>query len=191
MSGIVRDEFRAKGHDAWSCDILPSERPSPYHIQGDIFKAIDSQEWDMLIVFPPCTYLCVSGARWFADPERQKKQEAALEFVRKLMNCGISKIALENPVGIISTRIMKPTQIVQPWQFGEDASKTTCLWLFNLPKLVPTNILTPYRWDSKGHPRWANQSPSGSNKLGPSLTRSIERSRTFVGIAKAMAEQWG
>lgn len=138
FSGKVREAFRKKGHDVWSCDLLPSDDNSPYHIQGDVVPLLN-QGWDMMIAHPPCTHLAVSGARWFKD--KQKEQAEALEFIRTLLNAPIEKIALENPVSIISTRIRKPDQVIQPWMFGHDASKKTCLWLKNLPKLVPTKII--------------------------------------------------
>jgi hypothetical protein len=186
FSGIVRDAFRARGHDAWSCDLLPSERPGP-HIRGDIIDELNQCEphdWDLLIAHPPCTHLAVSGARWFAG--KRAEQEAALEFVRLLLHAEVPRIALENPVSVISSRIRRPDQIIQPWQFGHPESKTTCLWLKGLPKLLPTDVL-PLPLSG----RWANQTPSGQNRLGPSPTRWADRSRTYVGIAAAMADQWG
>lgn len=182
FSGIVRDAFLAKWHDAVSCDLLPSEREGPHHCGPVEFILKDG--WDLMIAHPPCTHLAVSGARYFMDKVQQ--QEDALAFVWRLMSAPIEKIALENPVGIISTRIRKPDQIIQPYEFGEDASKKTCLWLKNLPRLVPTMIVPP---NEKGV--WSNQTPSGQNKLGPSPTRAQDRSRTYQGIANAMAEQWG
>jgi site-specific DNA-cytosine methylase len=182
FSGVVRDAFRDAGHDAWSCDLLPSERSGP-HIQGDI-RDILEDGWDLMIAFPPCTHLAVSGARWFK--EKQIEQIEALEFIRTLLTAPIPRIALENPVGIISTRIRKPSQIIQPWMFGHPESKTTCLWLKNLPQLEPTKVL-----DVPPDGRWANQTPSGQNKLGPSPDRWKIRSRTYQGIADAMAKQWG
>jgi len=140
--------------------------------------------FDLMIAHPPCTHLAVSGARWFKD--KQKEQAEALDFVRLLLNAPIDKIALENPISIISSRIRKPNQIIQPWQFGHPESKSTCLWLKNLPTLVPTNILS---LPESG--RWNNQTPSGQNKLGPSEDRWKIRSATYKGIAQAMAEQWG
>lgn len=177
FSGVVREAFRARGHKVWSCDLLPAEDDSIYHIQGDVLEVIDSS-YDLLIAHPPCTHLAVSGARWFKD--KQVEQEEALEFVRKLLEAPIHRIALENPVSIISTRIRKPDQIIQPWMFGEDASKKTCLWLKNLPSLEPTNVVVKNRY--------ANQTPSKQNKL--SSARSKERSITYKGIAEAMANQW-
>lgn len=184
FSGIVRDAFIRRGHSAWSCDLLPTERPGP-HIQGDVLKIL-GDDWDLGIFHPPCTYLSASGMHWTKRGLRDPKlTEDSLEFVRKLLDAPIPRIALENPVGIISTRIRMPDQIVQPWWFGDDASKRTCLWLKNLPPLVPTNMLPG---DNKT--RRGNQTPSGQNKLGPSKDRWLERSRTYLGIAEAMASQW-
>lgn len=179
FSGVVRDTFIGKGHQAVSCDLLPSETYGP-HWEGDV-REIINMGWDMMIAHPPCTHLAVSGARYFKD--KQVEQEEALEFVRFLLNAPINKICLENPVSIISTKIRKPDQIIQPWMFGVDASKKTCLWLKNLPLLTPTNILVK--------DRYANQTPSGQNNLAPSPNRWKERSRTYVEIANAMAAQWG
>jgi hypothetical protein len=171
------------GHDAWSCDLLPTEASSQFHIQADVLSVLH-EEWDLMIAHPPCTYLAVSGLHWNKKfPEREAKTALALEFVRQLLNAPIQKIALENPVSCISTRIRKPDQIIQPWMFGEDASKKTCLWLKNLEPLKPTEIIKKEVY--------ANQTPSGQNKLGPSPDRWKERSRTYQGIANAMAEQWG
>lgn len=177
---MVRRAFRAHGHDAWSCDLLPAEDGSPYHIQDDVLKYLGNG-WDLMIAHPPCTHLAVSGARYFKDKKEQ--QEAALNFVRILLAAPIEKIALENPVSIISSQIRKPDQIIQPYQFGHDASKKTCLWLQNLPKLAPTKIIIK--------DVYANQTPSGQNKLGPSPDRWKLRSATYSGIAEAMATQWG
>lgn len=188
-SGRVRNAFRDAGHDAWSCDLLPSEDDSPFHVQGDVLSLLN-QKWDLGIFHPPCTYLAVSGLHWNTrNPERAAKTEEALEFVRTLMSAPIERIALENPVSCISSRIRKPDQIIQPYEFGEDASKKTCLWLKNLDLLTPTQMVAPRLVDGK--PRWSNQTDSGQNRLGPSEDRWKERSRTFVGVAKAMAEQWG
>jgi len=181
-SGVVRDAFIRVGHDAISCDLLPTEAPGP-HIQGDCL-AQDWSGYDLLICHPPCTHLAVSGARYFA--KKQVEQAAALDFVRALMALPVPRIALENPISIISSRIRKPDQIIQPWQFGHDASKATCLWLQGLPLLQPVNQLPG---DHKT--RRANQTPSGQNKLGPSPDRWKLRSRTYDGIANAMAQQWG
>jgi site-specific DNA-cytosine methylase len=176
FSGIDRDAFRAQGHDAWSCDLLPTERPGP-HIQGDAIEAAYGQPWDLMIAHPPCQYLAVSGARWFKDPARQQPQADALAFVRALMDAPIPRIALENPVSVISSRIRKPDQIIQPWMFGHGETKATCLWLKNLPPLVPTDIV------EGREPRVHRASP------GPD--RWKDRSRTLPGIAAAMAAQWG
>lgn len=181
-SGTVRDAFIAEGHDAISCDLLPTDRPGP-HYQGNVLDILDDG-FDLMIAHPPCTHLAVSGARWFKD--KQTEQAEALNFVRLLLAAPISKIALENPISIISSRIRKPDQIIQPWQFGHPESKSTCLWLKNLPKLVPTDIL-----EKPISGRWDNQTPSGQNKLGPSEDRWKIRSATYQGIANAMAAQWG
>jgi len=181
-SGTVRDAFIAQGHDAISCDLLPTDAPGP-HYQGDV-RDILNDGFDLMIAHPPCTHLAVSGARWFKD--KQEEQAEALDFVRLLLDAPIDKIALENPISIISSRIRKPNQIIQPWQFGHPESKSTCLWLKNLPVLVSTNILP---LPESG--RWNNQTPSGQNKLGPSEDRWKLRSATYKGIAQAMAEQWG
>lgn len=183
-SGTLRDAFRKKGHDAISCDFLPSDDNSPFHYQGDVFDIID-EGWDMACFFPPCTYLCSSGLHWNKKrPQRAIETEKALTFVEKLLNSPIEKILLENPIGCISTRIRKPDQIIQPWQFGHPESKSTCLWLKNLPLLKPTNILT------KTGKYWDNQTPSGQNKLAPSPDRWKIRSKTYQGIADAIAEQY-
>lgn len=174
FSGIVREAFKAKGHDAWSCDLLPTERSGKHH-QGDALEFADMGTWDLMIAHPPCTHLAVSGARWFKD--KQREQAEAIDFVKRLLECDIPKICLENPVSIISTKIRKPDQIIQPWQFGEPYQKTTCLWLKNLPKLIPTKIM-----DIREQKCW---------KEPPSPDRWKNRSRTFPGIASAMAEQWG
>ena len=184
-SGTVRDAFIAKGHDAMSCDLLPTDKEGP-HYQGDVFDII-GDGWDLMIAHPPCTHLAVSGARWFKD--KAKEQEQALDFVRALLNADIPRIALENPISIISSKVRKPDQIVQPWQFGHDASKSTCLWLKGLPKLVPTSLVAPRIVNGKK--RWANQTDSGQNRLTPSEDRWKIRSETYSGIAKAMADQWG
>jgi hypothetical protein len=186
-SGAVRDAFRALGHDAWSCDLLPTEADPRWHIQGDALEAIASREWDLVIAHPPCTYLAVSGLHWNKRvPGRAEKTEHALGFVRAILDVPVPRIALENPVSCISSRIRKPDQIIQPWQFGHPESKATCLWLRGLPILRHTNVL-----QKPASGRWENQTPSGQNKLGPSPDRWKERSKTYAGIASAMAEQWG
>ena len=179
FSGIVRDAFTKKGHSAVSCDLLPSERPG-LHYRGSVSDIIQDG-WDLMIAHPPCTHLSVSGARWFK--EKAEEQKHAIDFFMTLVNANIPKICVENPVSIMSTIFRKPDQIIQPWMFGHDASKKTCLWLKGLPCLEPTDIIKKERY--------ANQTPSGQNKLGPSPTRARERSRTYEGIANAMAEQWG
>lgn len=190
FSGVVRDAFAARGHEAWSCDLLPSERPGN-HIQGDILEILNDG-WDLAIFHPPCTYLAVSGIHWNSRiPGRAELTEEALVFVAQLLNAPIPKVALENPVGVISSRIRKPDQYVQPYEFGHPESKKTGLWLRGLPKLAPTNILQPPRYQTNGKPQWDNMTPSGQNKLGPSDDRWMERSKTYQGIADAMADQWG
>lgn len=178
FSGTVREAFKARGHDAWSCDLLPTEIPGQ-HIQGDVIPLL-TQGWDLMIAHPPCTHLAVSGARYFKN--KVKEQADALDFVRLLLGAPIEKICLENPVSIISSKIRKPDQIIQPWQFGHEESKKTCLWLKNLPKLVPTQIMIV---------RNKNLTPSGQNKLGPSKDRWKLRSKTYQGIAESMAQTWG
>ena len=172
FSGIVREAFKAKGHDAWSCDLLPTEIPGQ-HIQGDVLDVL-TWDWDLMIAHPPCTHLAVSGARWFKD--KPKEQKHALWFVEQLFNAPIFKIAIENPISIISSRIRKPDQIIQPWQFGHGETKATCLWLTHLPKLTPTNIV-------EGRAGRVHHEPPGPE-------RWKNRSRTFPGIADAMASQW-
>jgi len=187
-SGRVRDAFLALGHDAMSCDLLPTDVPGPHHL-GDVRDLLDNG-WDMMIAHPPCTYLCSSGLHWNKRrPERAQMTEGALEFVRLLLDAPINRIALENPVGCISTRIRKPDQTIQPWQFGHDASKATCLWLKNLPLLKPTFLVEGRVVN--GRRRWGNQTDSGQNRLPPSTDRWKVRSETYQGIASAMANQWG
>jgi hypothetical protein len=187
-SGAVRDAFRARGHDAMSCDLLPTDVDGP-HYQGDVFDVIGNG-WDLMIAHPPCTYLCSSGLHWNGRVEgRAAKTEDALTFVRALFDAPIPRIAIENPVGCIGTRIRKADQTIQPHQFGDDASKATCLWLKGLPLLTPTDRV-PGRMVN-GKARWANQTDSGQNRLAPSADRWKLRSATFPGIAAAMADQWG
>lgn len=171
-SGRVRDAFLRAGHEAISCDMLPTENSGP-HYQGDV-RDILNQNWDLMIAHPPCTHLAVSGARWFKH--KQAEQAQALEFVQTLLNAPIPRIALENPVSIISSRIRKPDQIIQPWMFGHGETKATCLWLKGLPKLQPTNMVS-------GREQRIHNMPPGPD-------RWKERSRTYQGIANAMAEQW-
>lgn len=187
FSGAVRDAFARLGHDAWSCDLLPSETPGQ-HIQGDVLGHLD-RGWDVLIAHPPCIFLSSSGMHWTTRGKRDPQRTVdALDFVRRLMDAPVPKIGVENPIGVISTRIRKPDQIIQPYQYGHDASKRTCLWLKGLPRLRPTGFVEP-RWVD-GKPRWANQTDSGQNKLGPSEDRWAKRSITYPGIAAAMAAQW-
>ncbi len=169
----MREAFRQRGHDAYSCDLLPAE-DNGLHIQDDVRRVLHDS-WDMMIAHPPCTHLAVSGARWFKD--KKEEQQQALEFVQTLLDAPIDKICLENPISIISTRIRKPDQIIQPWQFGHGETKATCLWLKSLPVLQPTDVV-----DGRT-PRVHHASP------GPN--RWKERSRTMIGIAEAMATQWG
>ena len=174
FSGIVRDAFRARGHNAWSCDIEPPETDPDHHIFGDVMVFLHDG-WDMMLAFPPCTHLAVSGARWFKD--KKAEQEEAIEFFMALANAKIPRIAIENPIGIMSTHWRKPDQIIQPWQFGHGETKATCLWLKNLPPLEPTKVV------SGRHARVHLEPPSPE--------RWKNRSRTYQGIADAMAEQWG
>lgn len=175
FSGVVRRAFRDKGHNAWSCDLLAAEDNSKHHLKGDVRDFITCVDWDLMIAHPPCTHLAVSGARWFKD--KQTEQAEALEFVRELMAAPIGRIAIENPVSVISSKIRKPDQIIQPWMFGHGETKATCLWLKNLPPLQPTKIVDGR--EARVH------------KLPPSQDRWKLRSITYQGIADAMAEQWG
>lgn len=184
-SGRVRDAFRSKGHDAVSCDLLPTDVPGP-HYQGDI-RDLLTDHWDLLIAFPPCTYLAASGMHWTTRGLRDPQlTEDALDFVRLLMDAPVHRIALENPIGCISSRVRKPDQYIQPWQFGHPHSKKTCLWLKNLPTLEHTDVL-----ELPESGRWENQTKSGQNKLTPSDDRWKIRSMTYQGVADAMADQWG
>ena len=184
FSGVVRRAFRARGHDAWSCDLLPADDGSMHHIRDDVQWWANGHrplangwlnDWDMMIAHPPCTHLAVSGARWFKD--KADEQQMALDFVQSLMDVRTAKICIENPISIISSRIRKPDQIIQPWMFGHGETKATCLWLKNLPKLVPTDIV-------EGREARVHRMPPGPD-------RWKERSRTYEGIAQAMAQQWG
>lgn len=216
-SGVVRRAFRARGHDAWSCDLKPAEDRDKHHLQCDVREALDCI-WDMAIFFPDCTYLTVSvngpithGCNLYTAKEGQRRRNQAIEFFMLLARTRIERVAIENPVGIMSTEWRKPDQIIQPYEFGEDASKKTCLWLKNLPHLLRTKYVNPrmvcacgkvYRYEDefkhgcpdcvagKAKPRWSNQTDSGQNKLAPSVTRAADRARTYPGVAAAMAEQW-
>lgn len=193
-SGRVRSAFRRLGFEAWSCDFLPAEDGSEYHYQCDLREVV-GLGWDLLICHPECTYLASSGLHWNGRvPGRAEKTEEALAFVKFLLDLPIPRIALENPQGCISTRIRPADQYIQPYEFGDDASKKTGLWLKGLPLLRGTQYVEP-RWVSCGgekpKPRWANQTDSGQNKLPPSEDRWKDRARTYPGIAAAMATQWG
>lgn len=208
-SGVVRDAFLRTGHDAYSCDLEPTAVPGP-HIQGDV-RPVLHEAWDLLIAHPPCTHLAVSGARWFAH--KAAAQEAALDFVARLLVAPIPRICVENPVSLLASRLRPPDQTIQPWLFGHPESKRTCFWLKNLPCLQPTTVLEPSRYRCPAchaifparygmygcaclttriaRPIWANMTPSRQNNLGPSAQRAQTRSRTYAGIAAAMAQQWG
>lgn len=173
FSGIVRDAFTQRGHEAWSCDLIHSECPG-LHIQGDVL-AVLREGWDLMIAHPPCTYLCNSGARWWK--QRQQEQEEALQFVRRLLDAPIPHIALENPEGKIGSAIRGCDQLIHPWEYGEPYEKKTCLWLKNLPFLQPTRLM--------------GQRQQTCWRMGQSKKRSRERSRTYPGIAQAFAQQWG
>jgi hypothetical protein len=208
-SGVVRDAFRKKGHDAWSCDLLSCDSDSTYHYQEDVLDVINDG-WDMMIAHPPCTFLSSSGSAWFYHPDdkhlpieqrrphpkfpnRREDQENAYEFFMKLARADIKKIAVENPIGVVSTLWRKPDQIIQPWMFGEEASKSTCLWLKNLPKLIPTKIVGKgdiyFDKSGKKRARWFDR--AGTKNITNQVERMKERSKTFQGIADAMANQWG
>lgn len=176
FSGVVREAFSARGHEAWSCDIMSSEKPGKHHT-GDVLTMLPAGYWDLLIAFPPCTHLAVSGARWFKQKQEDGSQLGAINFFLTLAKADVRKIAIENPVGIMSTYYRKPDQVIQPWQFGHGETKATCLWLKGLPKLAPTNVVEGRK--------------ARIHKMAPGPNRARERSRTYQGIADAMAEQWG
>ena len=185
FSGVVRDAFAKRGFEAWSCDLLESEKPGLHYV-GNVLDVL-KDGWDLMIAHPPCQYLCSSGMHWTIRGFRDVKlTEDALEFVRLLMDAPIPRIAIENPVGVISSRIRKPDQVIQPWGFGHAESKATCLWLKGLAPLLPTKILS-----KPINGRWDNQTASGQNRIAPSAERWRVRSRTYSGIAEAMALQWG
>ena len=176
-SQAVCKEFRALGHEAYSADILPCSGGHPkWHIQGDVLPLLN-QKWDMIIAFPPCTDLCVSGARWFKEKIADGRQQAAIDFFMLFANANCDKVAIENPIGIMSTKYKKPSQIIQPWQYGHGETKATCLWLKGLPNLEPTNIV-----EGRQQRIW---------KMSPGPERAKLRSKTYIGIAKAIANQWG
>lgn len=187
QSGIVRDAFAARGHDAWSCDLEPSERPGQ-HIQGDAIEAAYGRQWDMMIAHPPCNHLAASGAQYWPAKRQDGRQFSAVSFFLRLYDAPIARVAIENPVGFIGTIFRKADQIVQPWQFGDPFNKKTCFWLRGLPKLEPTDIVTPtHNWGS-------NSYRGGGRKKSPLPSLhwgGQDRSRSFTGIAEAMAEQWG
>ena len=192
FSGTVRRALRARGVDAWSCDLLPAADGSPHHIQGDVLEQLGGG-WDLGVFHPPCTYLCSSGLHWnVRRPERAMLTEQAEQFAVALWNAPIPMVALENPIGRLSKTLGEPTQIIQPWQFGADASKATCLWLRGLPVLAPTVYIAPrvVLHGGKFAMRWANQTNSGQNNLPPTHDRWALRSETYPGIADAMAKQW-
>tara|TARA_R110001599_G_scaffold350000_1_gene579401 strand:+ start:7495 stop:8070 length:576 start_codon:yes stop_codon:yes gene_type:complete len=177
QSGAVRSRLRVMGIEAWSCDILPAEDGSEFHIQGDAIEALKSRQWDMVIAFPPCTHLSVSGSRWFPEKRADGRQQEAIKFFMEFADCSVPLVAIENPVCIMSTEWRKPDQIIQPWQFGHGETKKTCLWLKGLPLLEHTNVV-----EGREQRVW---------KMGPGPERAKERSRTYAGIADAIASQWG
>ena len=183
FSGIVRDAFDAKGHDAWSCDLLPSDTWG-HHFQCDVREVLDDR-WDLVIAHPPCTHLSVSGARWFPEKRADGRQQAGIDFFMLFANCKAPMVAIENPVGIMSTQWRKPNQVIQPWMFGHPEFKATCFWLKGLPTLVPTEVLPR---PEKGTDQWKKW--NRVHKLGPSPERAKLRSWRFPKIAAAMAEQW-
>lgn len=194
FSGTVRDAFASRGHDVWSCDLEPTDKPGNHH-QGSVFDILNN-DWDMMIAHPPCTYLTVTGNKWFKPeykdrfPTREQDRKDAIEFFMALMNANIPKIAVENPIGIMSTTFRKPDQIIQPWQFGHEASKSTCLWLKGLPLLQHTNVVgkgefVTYK-SGKRTAKWYADAACHDAK-----TRAKIRNTTFQGIADAMAQQWG
>lgn len=207
-SQAVTKEFRLLGHKAFSCDIEEcSGGHQEWHYKRDVFEVID-YGWDMIIAFPPCTHLAVSGSRYFSQKQADGRQQQGIDFFLSFTNLDCKKVVIENPIGIMSTHYRKPDQIIQPWHFGEDASKSTCLWLKGLPLLKATKIIdgelfccgakvdekygcAKCEGEKKAKRIWSNQTPSGQNKLGPSPQRAKLRSKTYAGIAKAMAEQWG
>lgn len=187
FSGVVRQAFRDAGHDAWSCDLIEAEDFSQFHYKCDVMGVVLEMGWDLIIAHPPCTFLASSGARWW--PKRIYEQAEALNFVYKLCMADCPRIAIENPVGRLSAEFRKPDQIIQPWQFGHAEWKTTCLWLKGLPPLVPTSIVEPDK--TVGGGKRPGRVSSRLHRMGPGKNRQRERSRTYSGIAAAMAAQWG
>ena len=193
FSGAVRRQLREEGVNAWSCDLLEAADGSPYHLQQDVLEVL-GEPWTLGIFHPPCTYLSSSGLHWNGRRAgRAELTEQAVEFARRLMEADIPHTAVENPIGCLSSRVRQPDQIIQPWMFGADAAKATCLWLVNLPPLVPTMYIPPrcVLHNGKFVMRWANQTDSGQNSLPPSDDRWAQRSKTYPGVARAMAKQWG
>lgn len=194
-SGTVRDAFRKLGHDAWSCDIIPTDSDPTYHIQGDVLEILNDG-WDMMIAHPPCTYLTLAGNKWYKVeykdrfPDRKKQMEEAAQFFIKLSNAAIEKIAIENPIGRMSSLYKKPNQIIQPYQFGHPVRKSTCLWLKGLPELKPTNIVA-YELDVFTSGNIQSKWHTETGRIKDRTERSKARSKTFQGIADAMAQQWG
>jgi len=177
-SQAVTKEFRSLGHEAYSCDLMECSGGHPeWHLQGDVTKIMNREDWDCIIAFPPCDHLAVSGARWFKEKQKDGRQQSGIEFFMKFANSKCKYVSIENPIGIMSTKYRKPDQIIQPWQFGHGETKATCLWLKGLPKLKATDIV-----EGREQKIW---------KMGPSPERAKLRSKTYAGVAKAMAEQWG
>jgi site-specific DNA-cytosine methylase len=195
FSGTVREAFAKRGHDAWSCDLEPTDVPGN-HYQGSVFDILDGGGWDLMIAHPPCTYLTVTGNKWMKDeyknrfPTRQQDRKDAIEFFMRLANANIPMIAIENPIGIMSTTWRKPNQIIHPWQFGHEASKSTCLWLKNLPKLNPTNVVGKGEFIEYKSGKRMTKWYADAAKYSPKERAKI-RNTTFQGIADAMADQWG
>jgi hypothetical protein len=197
FSGVVRTAFELRGHDAWSCDVLPSEIPYGNHLQCDVLEVIHNRSWDLMIAHPPCTYLTVTGNRWFLPkykdryPDREKQREDAVKFFMALANAPIPRIAIENPVSVIASRWRKSDQVIQPYQFGDKAVKKTCLWLKNLPKLKHTCVVEPEYKIYNSSTKKSGKSRYPMLWTGAGKGMGQERSKTFPGIATAMANQWG
>jgi len=195
FSGIVRDAFTRLGHNAWSCDLLPTEIPGQ-HIQGDVLEVLNDN-WDLLIAHPPCTHLCSSGARWFKEKRLDGRQQEGIDFFMRFTQTNIPRVAIENPVGIMSRLYRKPDQIIQPWQFGHAETKATCLWLKGLPMLRQTKVVEPDFIRKEDGTLWLDTKGKRCSKIHwlsgrlPEVERWKKRSRTYTGIAQAMAEQWG
>ena len=189
-SGVVTKEFRDRGHEAYSCDVLPTSGELPfYHLQQDVLPLLE-EEWDMIVAFPPCTHLCVSGARWFKEKREDGRQQAGIDFFMAFANAKAERVVIENPVGIMSTQWRKPTQIVRPYEYGDNSTKSTCLWLRGVEPLVPTDVIPTTRHTTKSGKSY-DQWWWDTCMIGDLKKRAEARSKTFPGIAKAMAEQWG